>query len=157
LLAASAAASTFSARKSSLKAGATKGKSGTLSEMLARCKTKLSLKRAAMDRNEVEGEEGQGEEEAGRAKKHIKATHTQRLSLNSSSRAVAATTTAATNTTTTTTTDAVTCTTSFIHYIVLGVQKGGTMAAVKNLNKHPDIFCLKVNVGAPSHNHSYCS
>ena len=29
------------------------------------------------------------------------------------------------------------------HYVVLGAQKAGTMAVVKNLNKHPDIFCLK--------------
>ena len=29
------------------------------------------------------------------------------------------------------------------HYMILGAQKAGTMAAVKNLNKHPDIFCLK--------------
>ncbi len=29
------------------------------------------------------------------------------------------------------------------HYVVIGAQKAGTMAVVKNLNKHPDIFCLK--------------
>ncbi len=29
------------------------------------------------------------------------------------------------------------------HYLILGAQKAGTMAAVKNLNKHPEIFCLK--------------
>lgn len=29
------------------------------------------------------------------------------------------------------------------HYMILGAQKAGTMAAVKNLNKHPEIFCLK--------------
>ena len=29
------------------------------------------------------------------------------------------------------------------HFLILGAQKAGTMAAVKNLNKHPEIFCLK--------------
>ena len=29
------------------------------------------------------------------------------------------------------------------HYMILGAQKAGTMACVKNLNKHPEIFCLK--------------
>lgn len=29
------------------------------------------------------------------------------------------------------------------HYLILGAQKAGTMAAVKNLNKHPEVFCLK--------------
>ena len=29
------------------------------------------------------------------------------------------------------------------HYLILGAQKAGTMAAVRNLNKHPEVFCLK--------------
>ena len=29
------------------------------------------------------------------------------------------------------------------HYLILGAQKAGTMACVLNLNKHPEIFCLK--------------
>jgi hypothetical protein len=29
------------------------------------------------------------------------------------------------------------------HFLILGAQKAGTMAAVKNLNKHPEVFCLK--------------
>jgi hypothetical protein len=29
------------------------------------------------------------------------------------------------------------------HYLILGAQKAGTMAAVVNLNKHPEVFCLK--------------
>ena len=29
------------------------------------------------------------------------------------------------------------------HFLVLGAQKAGTMAAVKNLNNHPEVFCLK--------------
>ena len=28
-------------------------------------------------------------------------------------------------------------------FLIIGAQKAGTMAAVKNLNKHPEIFCLK--------------
>ena len=28
------------------------------------------------------------------------------------------------------------------HFLIIGAQKAGTMAAVKNLNKHPDIGCL---------------
>lgn len=28
------------------------------------------------------------------------------------------------------------------HFLILGAQKAGTMAAVKNLNKHPQINCL---------------
>ena len=31
----------------------------------------------------------------------------------------------------------------WIQYIIIGTQKGGTMAAVENLNRHPNIFCLK--------------
>ena len=29
-----------------------------------------------------------------------------------------------------------------VDFLIIGAQKGGTMAAVKNLNKHPDIFVL---------------
>ena len=28
------------------------------------------------------------------------------------------------------------------HYLIIGAQKAGTMAAVKNLNKHPQVSCL---------------
>lgn len=28
------------------------------------------------------------------------------------------------------------------HYLIIGAQKAGTMAAVKNLNKHPEIACI---------------
>jgi hypothetical protein len=30
-----------------------------------------------------------------------------------------------------------------VDFFIVGAQKAGTMAAVKNLNKHPDVFVLK--------------
>ena len=32
---------------------------------------------------------------------------------------------------------------SDVGFLIVGAQKAGTMAAVKNLNKHPDLFVLK--------------
>jgi hypothetical protein len=35
------------------------------------------------------------------------------------------------------------CMISDVGFLIVGAQKAGTMAAVKNLNKHPDLFVLK--------------
>lgn len=32
---------------------------------------------------------------------------------------------------------------SDVDFLIVGAQKAGTMAAVKNLNKHPELFVLK--------------